>query len=86
MPVNIGAWLWRVDWRSFCRLLSCLSQQRRQMRTIAPAATAMVSCLNVDGRRFLARCEMKLNVSSWTKVDDGCPVSELEIRQSRPVL
>jgi hypothetical protein len=44
------------------------------------------ACLNVDGRRFLARCEMKLNVSSWTKVDDGCPVSELEIRQSRPAL
>lgn len=34
------------------------------------------SCLNVDGGSYLARCEMKLNVSSWTKVQDGCPVTE----------
>lgn len=30
------------------------------------------SCLRVDGGSYLARCEMKLNVSSWTKVQDGC--------------
>jgi hypothetical protein len=34
------------------------------------------SCLHVDGRNYLARCEMKLNVSSWTEVEDGCPVSD----------
>lgn len=34
------------------------------------------SCLRVDGGTYLARCEMKLNVSSWTKVEDGCPVTE----------
>jgi hypothetical protein len=34
------------------------------------------SCLQVDGGSYLARCEMKLNVSSWTKVQDGCPVTE----------
>lgn len=33
------------------------------------------SCLRVDGRSYLARCEMKLNVSSWTEVQDGCPVT-----------
>ena len=33
------------------------------------------SCLHVDGRHYLARCEMKLNVSSWTEVQDGCPVT-----------
>ena len=33
-------------------------------------------CLNVDGRSYLARCEMKLNVSSWTPIDDGCPVTQ----------
>lgn len=33
------------------------------------------SCLNVDGGSYLARCEMKLNVSSWTKLQDGCPVT-----------
>lgn len=34
------------------------------------------SCLHVDGGSYLARCEMKLNVSSWTKIRDGCPVTE----------
>ena len=34
------------------------------------------SCLHVDGGSYLARCEMKLNVSSWTKIQDGCPVTE----------
>jgi hypothetical protein len=34
------------------------------------------SCLRVDGTSYLARCEMKLNVSSWTKIQDGCPVTE----------
>ena len=33
------------------------------------------SCLRVDGRNYLARCEMKLNVSSWTELQDGCPVT-----------
>ena len=36
------------------------------------------SCLHVDGRNYIARCEMKLNVSSWTKVEDGCPISQID--------
>ena len=36
------------------------------------------SCLHVDGRNYMARCEMKLNVSSWTKVEDGCPISRID--------
>lgn len=32
-------------------------------------------CLNVDGRRYLARCEMALNVPNWKKVQDSCPVA-----------
>jgi hypothetical protein len=34
------------------------------------------SCLHVDGGNYLARCEMKLNVSSWTKIEDACPISQ----------
>ncbi|WP_421366797.1 hypothetical protein [Agrobacterium tumefaciens] len=34
------------------------------------------SCLRVDGGSYLARCEMKFNVSSWTRIQDGCPVTE----------
>lgn len=39
------------------------------------------SCLHVDGRSYMARCEMKLNVSSWTEIQDGCPISDAR-RQS----
>jgi hypothetical protein len=42
------------------------------------------SCLNVDGGSYLARCEMKLNVSSWTKIQEGCPVTERAL--PRPTL
>lgn len=41
------------------------------------------SCLRVDGQSYLARCEMKLNVSSWTKLQDGCPVTE-NVRSGAP--
>lgn len=34
------------------------------------------ACLKVDGGTYLARCEMKLNVSSWTRIQEGCPVTE----------
>lgn len=34
------------------------------------------SCLRVDGRNYLARCEMRLNVSSWIEVEDACPVTQ----------
>lgn len=40
------------------------------------------SCLRVDGRSYLARCEMKLNVSSWTELQDGCPVTAAEFPPS----
>lgn len=42
------------------------------------------SCLHVDGGSYLALCEMKLNVSSWTKVQEGCPVTERTV--PRPAL
>ncbi|PTM98967.1 hypothetical protein [Mycoplana dimorpha] len=35
-----------------------------------------VACLNVDGRTYLARCEMALNVPNWKKVQDGCPAAD----------
>ena len=40
------------------------------------------SCLRVDGGSYLARCEMKLNVSSWTKIQDGCPVTEGALKRA----
>lgn len=32
-----------------------------------------LACLSVGGTRYLARCDLVLNASSWTKVEDGCP-------------
>ncbi|EYR84385.1 hypothetical protein P9A16_19905 [Shinella sp. 838] len=42
------------------------------------------ACLRVDGGSYLARCEMKLNVSSWTRIQEGCPVTERSLK--RPAL
>jgi len=32
-----------------------------------------LSCLRVDGRVFLARCDMSLNSPVWRTVQDSCP-------------
>lgn len=39
-------------------------------------------CLQVDGRMFMAQCQMSLNVPIWREVSVGCLSSEL----SQPVL
>lgn len=35
-------------------------------------------CLVVDGRAFMARCEMALNVTTWRDTGMGCASSGLE--------
>ncbi|MYM53983.1 hypothetical protein [Thalassovita mangrovi] len=37
-------------------------------------------CLQVDGRMFMAQCQMSLNVPMWREVSEGCLSSSL--RQS----
>jgi hypothetical protein len=34
-----------------------------------------VVCMDIGDVRYLARCEMVPNVSSWQKLQDDCPVS-----------
>ena len=34
-------------------------------------------CLQVDGRMFMAQCQMSLNVPMWREVSEGCLSSEL---------
>lgn len=34
-------------------------------------------CLQVDGRIFMAQCQMSLNVPMWREVSRGCLSSEL---------
>ncbi len=35
-----------------------------------------LTCLKVDGREYLARCEMSLNNPTWRWRSEGCPVSQ----------
>ncbi|PRY26868.1 hypothetical protein CLV78_101972 [Aliiruegeria haliotis] len=35
-------------------------------------------CLHVDGRMFMARCEMSLNNPMWREVSEGCMSSRLQ--------
>ena len=35
-------------------------------------------CLQVDGRMFMAQCQMSLNVPMWREVQQGCLSSSLE--------
>lgn len=35
-------------------------------------------CLQVDGRMFMAQCQMSLNVPMWREVKKGCVTSRLQ--------
>ena len=35
-------------------------------------------CLQVDGRMFMAQCQMSLNVPMWREVQEGCLNSSLD--------
>lgn len=35
-------------------------------------------CLHVDGRMFMAQCQMSLNVPMWREVSKGCVSSRLQ--------
>ncbi|MHA6261692.1 hypothetical protein ACXYMO_00680 [Arenibacterium sp. CAU 1754] len=35
-------------------------------------------CLRVDGRMFMAQCQMSLNVPMWREVQKGCVSSRLQ--------
>jgi hypothetical protein len=39
-------------------------------------------CMNVDGRSFIARCEMSLNNPMWRELSDGCLSSSNQTLQS----
>lgn len=40
-------------------------------------------CMQVDGRMFMAQCQMSLNVPMWRKISEGCLSSSLG-KQSQP--
>lgn len=45
-----------------------------------------VACLTLAGKSHLARCDMVLNNTSWTKIQDSCPENTLAPHlQSTPI-
>ncbi len=45
-----------------------------------------VACIRPQsGGSFLAKCEIVLNNTSWTKLQDGCPTASIDAKLSRPV-
>ncbi|MGR6431152.1 hypothetical protein ACU5AY_09565 [Rhizobium sp. PAMB 3174] len=36
-----------------------------------------VTCIRINDMAYLARCEMVLNNTSWQKIQDGCPMTQL---------
>jgi hypothetical protein len=38
-------------------------------------------CLQVDGRMFMAQCQMSLNVPMWREVEEGCLSSSLKLTE-----
>jgi len=42
-------------------------------------------CLQVDGRMFMAQCQMSLNVPMWRKISDGCLSASLRQRRQPPL-
>lgn len=41
-------------------------------------------CLSVDGRDFMARCEMSLNNPMWRELGEGCVSSQAPRQGDRP--
>nr|WP_139837678.1 hypothetical protein [Roseovarius litorisediminis] len=36
-----------------------------------------MTCIRVDGRAYMAQCQMSLNVPMWREISDGCLSSSL---------
>jgi len=47
-------------------------------RTGSRVEMGQTICLQVDGRMFMAQCQMSLNVPMWREVQKGCLSSRLQ--------
>jgi len=47
-------------------------------RTGSRVELGQTICLRVDGRMFMAQCQMSLNVPMWREVQKGCLSSRLQ--------
>ena len=41
-------------------------------------------CLTVDGRNFMAQCQMSQNIPMWRKLGEGCPFVSVERLNHQP--
>lgn len=41
-------------------------------------------CLQVDGRMFMAQCQMSLNSPMWREIQDGCVIGQRTPLMSQP--
>lgn len=53
-------------------------------RTGARVELGQTICLQVDGRMFMAQCQMSLNVPMWREVQKGCLSSRLQSDNPTP--
>jgi hypothetical protein len=74
---------------AFCPIASALAMAGATPVFATPQCLAngksfqigQVACLTLAGRGHLARCDMVLNNTSWTKVQDDCPETTLAPHQ-----
>ncbi len=67
-----------ADVKSGTRVIECFCTDK----TGARIELGQTICLQVDGRMFMARCEMSLNNPMWREVHEGCLSSEREDQMS----
>ncbi|MEO3413019.1 hypothetical protein AAFO92_00035 [Roseovarius sp. CAU 1744] len=65
-----------ADVKSNGKTIDCYCTDRQGERV----ELGEMTCLQVDGRMFMAQCQMSLNVPMWREVSEGCLSSSL--RQS----
>ena len=61
-----------ADVKSKGRVIECFCTDK----TGARVELGEMICLQVDGRMFMARCEMSLNNPMWREVQEGCLSSQ----------
>ncbi|WP_413821661.1 hypothetical protein [Tateyamaria sp.] len=54
----------------------CTDKQRNRVEL------GQTVCLQVDGRMFMAQCQMSLNVPMWREMQEGCLSSSLSAPQN----
>ena len=57
-----------ADVKSGTKIIECYCTDKTGSRV----ELGQVICLQVDGRMFMARCEMSLNNPMWREVQEGC--------------